>query len=83
LVKEKPIRKWKLVKDKTRSVIDLANEIMQVHGIRVLGIKRNGDEFELTFDRDLTVEELSKINAIKNLTRERLPEYQIKEIEDS
>lgn len=82
MAEKKTVRKWKLTKDKTEPIIALCDEIMETQGIRVLGIKRNGDDFELTFDRDLTKEDAAKINAIRNLVQTRFPDHGVKEVEE-
>jgi hypothetical protein len=56
----------KLEKDYWSPIEQLMKELQNTKGILITDVKRDGENFELTFDRDLTLENLAQIKTLVN-----------------
>ena len=77
-----PIRTLRVVKDKMKPAEEAFTQILEQLGIKVVSIKRGGENYEFVFDRDLTKEEAGKLTAIKNILKTKFPDHKIIEVEE-
>lgn len=73
------MRKIKVEKDSWAPADQFAKQLQETMGIVVIYSKRDGENFEFTFDRNLALEDIEKIQT---LLSQNFPGYKITEQKD-